>query len=129
MNRRKYAIAALGGKCAKCGATDRLEFDHIEPSTKLFKISDVARREDLWLAELAKCQLLCNACHREKTAQEIRCGVHSVKPAPTHGTHSCYVTGCRCEPCTVANREYHRARAREYYRKHYSVAARAAKSA
>lgn len=25
-----------------------------------------------------------------------------------HGTHSCYSKGCRCEPCTVAHRDYSR---------------------
>ena len=28
----------------------------------------------------------------------------------THGTNSTYTAGCRCESCTEAQREYHRAR-------------------
>jgi len=29
----------LGGRCVRCGATEDLEFDHIDPSTKRFTIS------------------------------------------------------------------------------------------
>lgn len=31
-------------------------------------------------------------------------------PETAHGTRSRYVRGCRCEPCTIANRDYARAR-------------------
>lgn len=31
-------IEALGGRCVECGATERLEFDHRDPSTKLFSL-------------------------------------------------------------------------------------------
>lgn len=34
----------------------------------------------------------------------------------THGLRSTYKAGCRCKPCTVANREYHRPRMRERQR-------------
>src|SRR5690348_7168168 len=62
----------FAGKCCViCGSTDRLEADHIDPSTKdpqlkkgtsLWSWSD-KRRE----AELAKCQVLCHEHHLAKT--------------------------------------------------------------
>lgn len=56
-------------KCVKCGSTERLELDHIDPSTKI--------HHNIWtwklerrLSEIAKCQVLCHECHRLKTRQE-----------------------------------------------------------
>ena len=56
----------LGNKCVKCGSTENLEFDHIDPKTKCFNVNP----QDSWektLPELYKCQLLCKPCHTEKT--------------------------------------------------------------
>ena len=67
-DRTRRAQAILGGKCARCGATDRLQFDHVDPSTKTRQVSILLR--EAWskvLKELAKCQLLCGKCHRQKT--------------------------------------------------------------
>lgn len=59
--------------CVKCGSTHRLELDHIDPSTKvshkIWSWTEVKR-----LAEIAKCQVLCVLCHREKTAEQRRAG-------------------------------------------------------
>lgn len=38
-----------------------------------------------------------------------------------HGTRSHYVKGCRCEPCTVANRDYARNRERHLTRVRYGI--------
>lgn len=57
--------------CACCGGTDRLELDHIDPNQKVHHVIwswAVDRRE----VELAKCQVLCYACHKEKTGQQLR---------------------------------------------------------
>ena len=65
------SIEKLGGKCVKCGVTERLQFDHIHPKNKSFEItkrllmSDKKKFEE----ELDKCQLLCCDCHLEKTKQ------------------------------------------------------------
>lgn len=61
----------LGGKCMVCGTTDRLEFDHIDPKTKLHRVSDCwdFPAEFFWL-EVAKCQLLCRRHHHEKSKKE-----------------------------------------------------------
>ena len=61
----------LGNKCAQCGSTDNLEFDHIYPTTKLFVITQAQSVSTERLdAELAKCQLLCHECHKLKSIQE-----------------------------------------------------------
>ena len=68
--RRLEYIKYLGGKCAKCGITERLEFDHINQESKKFNIgSRVAMKTDKLKEELHKCQLLCYDCHLEKTKQ------------------------------------------------------------
>jgi len=64
--------ALLGGKCVKCGCTEKLEFDHIDPLTKTASISRLlanGNKADLE-KELQKCQLLCNSCHVAKTAEK-----------------------------------------------------------
>jgi hypothetical protein len=68
----RRALAMMGEqKCAQCDATDNLEFDHIDPSTKKFAIGNQLGRS--WRhveAEVRKCQLLCYACHKQKSAAE-----------------------------------------------------------
>lgn len=59
-------------KCIICGNTNKavLEFDHIDPSTKLFNISYMVKRCMTIKAikiEMRKCQVLCSNCHIEKT--------------------------------------------------------------
>jgi hypothetical protein len=68
--------------CASCGFTSLrpgyFDLDHIDPSTKTTEVSQLVgqlspRRPDhreQFLAEMAKCQVLCTACHREKSAAE-----------------------------------------------------------
>ena len=70
-DRRAEAVAAFGGRCRQCGSVERLQFDHIDPATKTTNAiwaMGKAKRE----AELAKCQLLCAACHAAKTRAEMR---------------------------------------------------------
>lgn len=66
--RRQYLREYLGGKCVRCGATERLEFDHIIPADKSYTIgSNITcfSLEELIL-EVDKCQLLCRPCHIQK---------------------------------------------------------------
>lgn len=60
-----------GDTCADCGGVFPpyiLDFDHRDPSEKRFGIAGNARRkmEDL-RAEVAKCDVVCANCHRERT--------------------------------------------------------------
>jgi hypothetical protein len=54
------------GPCKGCGTRQQLQIDHKDPSKKIshrvWSWSEVRR-----LAELAKCQVLCKRCHREKS--------------------------------------------------------------
>jgi 5-methylcytosine-specific restriction endonuclease McrA len=72
--RRAEAIEILGGCCAQCGAVEEdMIFDHVNWRDKSFPISklwSVSRAR--FLAELAKCQLLCPSCDKEKTRGDLR---------------------------------------------------------
>ncbi len=69
--KKAYCIEYLGGKCVKCGATERLEFDHIDRTTKKYSIGGrVSHNFDNLKEELNKCQLLCYDCHKIKTKSE-----------------------------------------------------------
>ena len=81
---RMECIERLGGVCARCGYKENLlalQFDHIDPSTKSFKIGSVLQGQrrhtgadgsvlkPSLIAELAKCQLLCANCHAIKSGE------------------------------------------------------------
>jgi 5-methylcytosine-specific restriction endonuclease McrA len=106
--RRAQAVERLGGRCALCGSTQNLEFDHTDPKKKKVNI---ARRlaglaEAKWEDEIKKCQLLCRECHTDKSIKEQG----KTKAKGTHGTLSAY-RWCgppKCEACKEAKREYFR---------------------
>lgn len=55
-----------GKCCVICGSTSKLEIDHKDPKTKIHHQvwSWAKERRDM---ELAKCQVLCYKCHKNKT--------------------------------------------------------------
>jgi hypothetical protein len=70
---REILIEKLGGKCVECSCTETLEFDHIDSSTKSFNIaSGYTKPKEVLLEEVAKCQLLCNKCHIEKSKKDSK---------------------------------------------------------
>jgi hypothetical protein len=91
-------VASKGGVCVKCGSSDRIEIDHIDPALKEYKIATIwSRRKEIREYELAKCQLLCYDCHKEKT---LGYAIKDMK----HGTLSMYQSRkCRCVECRAAN--------------------------
>jgi hypothetical protein len=94
--RRAKLIEMLGGCCVRCGATEDLEFDHIDPSTKRFAVgSSMSRAWDVLVTEALKCQLLCRSCHREKAVED--------RPEPAHSYYRYWYYGCRCAVCRAAN--------------------------
>lgn len=103
-----WAKEFLGGKCVVCGSTDNLQFDHVDPKTKLFLIADGWKKPAaIFLAELNKCQLLCKQHHEEKTAAEHEVphgGGKLGKMIKKDGKR----TWCPCEPCTEKRRAYNR---------------------
>lgn len=103
-NQRSTFIAYLGGHCVKCGATEDLEFDHIEPALKSFTIAKLwpERQLDEVYKELDKCQLLCSTHHQEKTTLEHKNGT-IYHPPFQHGTmYGWMKKKCGCEECTQA---------------------------
>jgi hypothetical protein len=95
--RRARLIEMLGGKCVRCGATEDLEFDHIDPSTKVFAVcAGLSKAWDALVDEASKTQLLCKPCHIAKGAED-RSGLK-------HGTYHVYwYWNCRCDLCKSAN--------------------------
>ena len=58
--------------CADCGSRFHpcaMDFDHREPTTKLFTVTRMVGRAatDVILAEVAKCDIVCANCHRVRT--------------------------------------------------------------
>lgn len=87
----------LGGMCVTCFSIDRLQVDHIDPSTKQYNLS--CRVNTAWdnlLLELDKCQLLCHRCHWRKTLWQRR-----EATARAHGHES-----FRSKNCTRCVTEY-----------------------
>jgi hypothetical protein len=94
--RRAELIEMLGGKCVRCGATEDLAFDHIDPSTKRFAVgSSMSRAWAELVAEARKCQLLCSPCHQEKGVED--------RPEPAHSYYRYWYYACRCAVCRAAN--------------------------
>lgn len=112
-SRRNTAIQKLGGVCVKCGTSDKLELDHINPKDKSFSISKLwSCSERKFNKEVDKCQLLCETCHREKTLVDNG----QVSAKITHGTLSSYKY-CRCELCKQAKRDYMKEYSKTHVRK------------
>lgn len=101
-NRKQLALQKLGGKCIKCGVTEKLEFDHKNPGTKVIEVGGFRDYSDkkFW-EEVAKCQLLCEKCHEDKTIQDL--GYQRAKG--NHGTVSSY-RYCKCDLCKAAKSKY-----------------------
>ena len=95
-DRRQAWIDSKGGCCANCGSEDRLEVDHIDPSKKTMRPSEMWNRTPSAVAEeLSYCQVLCHNCHLAKTFDGVE-----IK----HGTTNGYKHyKCRCHDCRDAN--------------------------
>lgn len=70
--RKRLAIDILGGECVRCGLTEQLQFDHIDPKLKSFTITTRLTGAAWYviMEELALCQLLCYPCHKIKTRED-----------------------------------------------------------
>lgn len=59
-------------RCTDCGTTEgRLEFDHRDKSTKSYNVTQMLGYSEsaIW-AEVAKCDIRCGTCHRQRHAGE-----------------------------------------------------------
>ena len=84
--RRKWLIEQLGGKCAECGMTKRLEIDHLQPrERKVEKVNSVTRAKR-YIEEYRRglVQLPCRKCNRAKGRPEpvsvVEAGLRSPQP-------------------------------------------------
>ena len=72
--RKEELLRLLGGKCGRCGYDEflaALEFHHVASHVKKFTISDhlsgttrKSEDENMVLAEVDKCAVLCSNCHK-----------------------------------------------------------------
>lgn len=117
--RRELGLKILGNRCARCGSTENLEFDHIDAKQKSYDLMTELYCYTLskFLTELKKCQVLCHDCHALKTSKEgdntgggwnRRISKRGIK-LPDHGLAG-YGDGCRCEICVRAKYDYRVAR-------------------
>lgn len=86
--------------CIRCGSLDRLELDHIDPKQKLInpaQLWGMSETNPKRIAELAKCQVLCYDCHKNKSVIDDYARLR-------HGTNTMYTHyRCRCQPCRDAH--------------------------
>jgi 5-methylcytosine-specific restriction endonuclease McrA len=102
---RKAVWFLANGPCRECGSWDQLELDHITRDEKedhrVWGWSDERR-----IVELAKCQVLCQSCHRTKTNRELS---EAFSQPIKHGALSAYdKKGCRCDLCKAVKSTYQR---------------------
>lgn len=72
MAQRRQEWIDLNGPCKNCDSWDDLEVDHINPLTKTMNPSQIwSRKQEIRDEELAKCQVLCEDCHKEKSKFQI----------------------------------------------------------
>lgn len=76
--------------CADCGETFPvwvMDFDHREPATKSFQLTDggaLLKSRDIVLAEVAKCDVVCANCHAIRTYQRAQAeGIYARRPRGT----------------------------------------------
>lgn len=87
---------AKNGPCVKCGSSKDLQVDHVDSTKKVthrvWSWSKI-RRE----AELAKCQVLCAECHRDKSRLEAARGIdasdHKLTNALVREIRRAYLAG------------------------------------
>lgn len=70
----------LEAGCADCGIRsdhpEIYDFDHIDPSTKVATVSTMLLKGtwEEFIAEIAKCEVVCSNCHRIRTRARNRLG-------------------------------------------------------
>ena len=80
-------------KCEWCGASENLVIHHVDPKQKESH-SIWSWKKERRDTELAKCVVICEACHIKHHSEE--------RKRFTHGVASTYKKGCRCRECLNA---------------------------
>lgn len=80
-------------RCADCSIahhSSAMDFDHLEASNKIIKISHMLNRnQSTILAEMSKCELVCSNCHRKR---------HYANTTRVVGNHKLYDPGRYVSP-------------------------------
>ena len=77
LKRHTFIVEYLSNHpCEDCGEKDPLvlEFDHLDPTTKLYSISKILatiRPMPILLEEMEKCRILCSNCHQRRTQKQF----------------------------------------------------------
>ena len=111
----KKLIELAGGCCNRCKATESLQFNHIDPSTKLFTLSaqNLYKNWSQILLELEKCELLCRQCHLAETKKQFAEKTLKVWNDGISGPFICgtarsyHKNKCRCADCSLARKLYY----------------------
>ena len=73
--RRQIVLEAKSRPCADCGVQYPyyvMDFDHGEGSSKEFALNSIQRvTKRAMLREMAKCDVVCSNCHRERTHRRM----------------------------------------------------------
>jgi hypothetical protein len=77
--------------CCQCGSAEHLELDHRDPSEKV-NSAIWSWSEERRAAEIAKCDIRCSKCHKERHAAKAR----------AHGLSAYQSRACRCDICRAA---------------------------
>lgn len=103
-------IVRFGSVCVHCGATERLQFDHVDWRTKYFSIATnwAMKDRNAFELELLKCQLLCSPCHDTKTESDKQ---EMGLTGYTHGTVYAWMKcKCECKVCDAAKQKWNEER-------------------
>jgi hypothetical protein len=116
---RRLFLRILGGRCRRCKTRKNLQIDHEDPNNKLFEMGRLWAEKRLpeALKELKKCQILCESCHRKKTALENSARMHAKyrkingPDGFKHGTvYGFMKKRCQCAICEAAKRRWNNER-------------------
>jgi hypothetical protein len=101
---RALLLKMLGGKCVVCRTRKNLEFHHLDPKQKEYRIAMMLGwAQERAIAEAKKCELRCRKHHAE---------IHAVPIV--HGTSSGWRRSCRCDACVTVYRQEHREYTSQY---------------
>ncbi len=68
--KKTYIRKLKESPCVDCGKTYHycvMDFDHLDSTTKLFTVGKIYSKSwEIIKNELAKCELVCSNCHRER---------------------------------------------------------------
>lgn len=96
-----------------CGSGEALEFDHVDPESKLFPLTVGFSKYSLerLKEEARKCQLLCETHHAAKTRVDLGGKVPANKGRISHGkSYAARTLQCPCDPCAGFRRKFNKER-------------------